>query len=259
MKKLISTFSLIILAMVMFGQGQPASWSGAAGVKASHHENAPKSNAPTLLPSGSLLWSQLPACSAIGSSEIMSAYDLVTNSADNFMFTSAKDVTSVLWYFGIYNGTYSPFTTWNITIYNNATCLPSNIVQQWTIPFSMSHESLHCLDSYYMYWADLTPAFTAAANTEYWISVQTGDHVFNGQWGWEMATAINGCPAAFQSAYFGFPNYVNGAQVFGYDSDFAFDLYGTDAVPQTPISNWALFIGIGLILVFTVIRFRRIL
>jgi hypothetical protein len=30
-------------------------------------------------------------------------------------------------------------------------------------------------------------------------------------------------------------------------------------VPETPVSNWALFIGIGLILVFAVIRFRRIL
>jgi len=28
--------------------------------------------------------------------------------------------------------------------------------------------------------------------------------------------------------------------------------------PEVPVSNWALFIGIGLILVFTVVRFRKI-
>jgi len=42
--------------------------------------------------------------------------------------------------------------------------------------------------------------------------------------------------------------------------DFSFDLFGTDSAPQNvPISNWALFIGIGLILVAAAIRFRRIL
>ncbi len=42
---------------------------------------------------------------------------------------------------------------------------------------------------------------------------------------------------------------------------FSFDACGENVViiPETPISNWALFIGIGLILIFAVIRFRRLL
>ena len=42
---------------------------------------------------------------------------------------------------------------------------------------------------------------------------------------------------------------------------FSFDACGEDVViiPETPLSNWALFIGIGLILIFAVIRFRRLL
>jgi hypothetical protein len=41
---------------------------------------------------------------------------------------------------------------------------------------------------------------------------------------------------------------------------FAFDACAEDVivVPETPVSNWALFIGIGLILIFAVIRFRRL-
>jgi hypothetical protein len=47
--------------------------------------------------------------------------------------------------------------------------------------------------------------------------------------------------------------------VFGFPADFSFQLYGTDAgIVETPISNWALFIGIGLILIFAFIRFRRL-
>lgn len=41
---------------------------------------------------------------------------------------------------------------------------------------------------------------------------------------------------------------------------FAFDACDTNVVvvPETPISDWALFIGIGLILAFAIIRFRRL-
>jgi hypothetical protein len=41
---------------------------------------------------------------------------------------------------------------------------------------------------------------------------------------------------------------------------FSFDACAEDVivVPETPVSNWALFIGIGLILIFAVIRFRRL-
>jgi hypothetical protein len=40
-------------------------------------------------------------------------------------------------------------------------------------------------------------------------------------------------------------------------NDYCFALYGVKAA-DVPVSNWALFIGIGLILVFAVVRFRKI-
>jgi len=43
------------------------------------------------------------------------------------------------------------------------------------------------------------------------------------------------------------------------EKDFVFD--GCEGIipPQTPISNWALFLGLGLILAFTIIRYRRMI
>lgn len=44
---------------------------------------------------------------------------------------------------------------------------------------------------------------------------------------------------------------------FTYDSDLAFCLGG--GVPQTPLSNWALIIGVILIGTFVIVRFRRLI
>jgi hypothetical protein len=260
MKKALPTLLLSLTVLFLFAQSQPVTWSGAIGNDPARNLQTLPADAPQLAPSDPLLWSQGPDCNATGSSEIISAYGLVSNCADDFVFTSGKNITTAGWWFAPFNGAYSPFSTWTVTIYDEAACLPGSIVQQWIIPFNMSNEFLYCTNGYYSYWADLTPAFTAAANTKYWISVQAGDHDFPGQWGWAMHAQLTGCEGAFKSAYFGFPDYVPaGGLVFTFPTDFAFELYGTGtAIPETPVSNWALFIGIGLILVIAVVRFRRL-
>jgi hypothetical protein len=260
MKKLIFIFSLILVTVVVFSQGQPKSWSGAIGYNPAHNPpSSPPADDLQLLPADPLLWSQGPGCGGSCSSEIISEYGLVSNCADDFIFTSGKNITAARWWFGVYGGPYSTITSWNITIYDNATCLPGDIVQQWIIPFNLSNEFLQCTLTY-SYWADLSPSFTASANTVYWISVQTGDHVYPGQWGWDAIITENGCQGAFKSDYFGFSQYVPTSTVFVDPLDFSFELYGNEAGPvETPVSTWALFIGIGLILIVVVIRFRRLI
>jgi hypothetical protein len=90
--------------------------------------------------------------------------------------------------------------------------------------------------------------------------VQAGDHAFPpGQWGWDYISTVTGCQGAFKSATFGYPEYLPaGGLIGGSPIDFSFELYGGE-IAQTPVSNWALFIGIGLILIAAVIRFRRII
>jgi hypothetical protein len=265
MKKLIFSISLVLATFVVFAQNQPAAWSGASTIK--HIVTPPINKADDLItiPSGTLLWTQGPGCNNIISSEVINSVGLVSEGADDFLFTSANNITAARWWFGVYNGGYSPFTTWTVKIYDDAACLPNNLIQQWTIPFALSHETPFCTTPFgqtYAYWADLTPSFTASANTKYWISIQTSDHVFPGQWGWDYITIVNGCEGMWKAPLFvGNPNFVPAGPAAigtGNHVDFSFELYGT-GIALTPISNWALFIGIGLILIFAVIRFRRLM
>jgi len=53
----------------------------------------------------------------------------------------------------------------------------------------------------------------------------------------------------------GWTTWVEGIQING-ATDLCFALYG--AAGEVPVSNWALFLGIGLILVFTIFRFRKL-
>jgi len=57
----------------------------------------------------------------------------------------------------------------------------------------------------------------------------------------------------FTSVTFSHPGTLNGTVV-----TMCFDQVLNPPDPEVPVSNWALFIGIGLILVFTVVRFRKI-
>lgn len=79
--------------------------------------------------------------------------------------------------------------------------------------------------------------------------------------GWIGVTRNNAtCNSGFAWAFFnsGIGNSVinNGAWYSG-ASDMMMCL-GNEAMPETPISNWALLIGLGLIVTFTIIRFRKI-
>ncbi len=56
------------------------------------------------------------------------------------------------------------------------------------------------------------------------------------------------------------PGGVNDGISYLDEKDYFFDACAAEVVvvPETPVSNWALFIGIGLILIFAVVRFRRL-
>jgi hypothetical protein len=253
MKKLFLTLPLIVMTLVVFSQGQPVISTKITGkVPVEKLSNDP--NRYPVLPGNSLMWSQGPGCGAVNiSSEIISEFGLVSNGADDFIFNENKLLTGIRWWFVI--DTYSPITYWTITIYDDNSCLPGNVLQTWIIPFDQSHEQFYCsFLTTNSYWNDLTPTLLLSADTRYWISIQAGDHVFPGQWYWDGIYDISGCNGTFKSAFFGYPQYTPMGR------DFSFDLFGTDSAPQNvPISNWALFIGIGLILVAAAIRFRRIL
>jgi hypothetical protein len=95
----------------------------------------------------------------------------------------------------------------------------------------------------------------------HWISVMpVMDFSLYGQWFWqpnELPTINNAfkfrdpCDLLVN----GWTTWVEGIQLNG-STDLCFALYGSSA--QIPLSNWALFIGLALIIGFTVIRFRKL-
>jgi hypothetical protein len=266
MKKILfSLFTAIIISTISFAQNQPVISSDQVIGQQSGEPIFIEQDGPTSTRDAILLWSQWPQCEDHVSSEVISNDNIISNCADDFILTYDVEITAVRWWFGFYQGLYSPFTNWTITIYDNSpvACLPGNELYQWIIPWDQSHERLHCAwdpstpQYAYDYWADLTTPFMASANTRYWISIQAGDHVFPGQWGWDATTYITGCIGAFRSEYFGYPSYTLTENVLGIPFDFAFELYSGGSPFQVPISNWAIAIGIILIFAATMFRLRR--
>jgi len=92
----------------------------------------------------------------------------------------------------------------------------------------------------------------------YWIAWQTdGTLTFAGPWAPPvtiLGQTTTGNGMQYTTAWGGY--YDTGSNT---PQGFPFLVYGQKGEPTSvPVSNWALFIGLGMILVFAVIRFRRI-
>jgi hypothetical protein len=105
-----------------------------------------------------------------------------------------------------------------------------------------------------------TPAALAPGN--YWVSVTpTMSFSVGGQWYWQShVSPLIGNEFHWQdpcNLASSFTSWTTASVAFpGYGiTDLCFALYGTSAT--VPVSDWALFIGLGLIVAFTVIRFRK--
>jgi hypothetical protein len=246
MKKLI--LLLLLVPVIAWSQGQPkASNKGtkSPGVPASAPSNR------SLTP-GTLVWSQLPDCASgvIWSSQLdnVQAYDL--RAADDFLFTTAPgEITAVKWWIGWFNGTYAAPSSFNIYIYDNASCLPGTLIATYNIPYANANEDGSCntggFDSR-EYWATLSPSFVPVANQHYWISFQPVLPIFP-QTGMIATPSVTLCSGAQQ--FLAPWGAVNPAV------DFSFELYASNQ--EVPVSNWALLAGGVLIAAAIFFRYRR--
>jgi hypothetical protein len=249
MKKLI-TFLFLIVPLIILSQGQPVSSTIGLTGKIGNQEPA---NPDRSIPPGTLVWSQPPNCAGnIYASQFAANWPFDVRVADDFLFSSAPgQITAVRWWAGYWNPGYGQPVSWNIFIYNDINCLPDGLVTQWNIPFASSNEDPDCPNSpwsVHQYWATLTPAFNPVPGQHYWIVIQ-GVMNFQPQVGWLESTASNLCPAMQWGPYFYGDDLWHVLPV-----NMAFELYAT---PATPLSNWALILGVVLIGTFVFIRYRR--
>jgi len=99
----------------------------------------------------------------------------------------------------------------------------------------------------------------AGSTDIYQIDINLGTSI-NQLNGW-IGVTRNGasCNSGFAWAMFNYPggnSIISDGTWYTGGSDMMFCL-GNAAMPETPISNWALLIGLGLIVTFTIIRFRK--
>ena len=208
------------------------------------------------IPPGTLIYSQPFSCPPVnGISSIEGIYE----DADDFILTSSSNVDIVRWWFSMND---DPATTsWVIKIYDNQDCLPSALLGTWNItPADVTYEYV-CTGlglPIYDIWANLTPAFVPMPNVNYWIAITVVSGSYNNYWcEFGIAGDYYNCPGVIK---FGSSDFQSISSYLGYNWDFIFELYSTPATPpiETPISNWALGIGIFLIFAVALIRFRKL-
>jgi hypothetical protein len=245
MKKLIFVLVIIVMPFLISAQVSPVAteWTG----KIEPHKEITGQGTRSV-PPGTLLWEQAPVSCPTNalSSELTSSIN--SEAADDFIFTTATGpVTGVKWWWW-YNAGYGTVISWNIRIYSEASCLPNSLITSWSIPIAQSNEEFICIpqggsqiDSY---WATLAPNFIPGTGVKYFISIQAV--LIDGYTYWCKVDQINGCVGVSR---YGSPDWTN-----FYNWDFAFELYGGN---KTPISNWALILGVVLIGTFVFIRYRR--
>jgi hypothetical protein len=189
-----------------------------------------------------LIWDQsLTTGIELISSQDDSAVPFNSRVADDFEVTDDVVLTEIEWWGGYYNGSGS-FTSVNLEIYADDDG-PDGDPGTGAV-WSVSVPYADCDETYvgsigggemYKYHVVLgaSDQFTLTGGTTYWLCVQPVMD-YPPQTGLTAQDQVNGSGVYFVSEYFGFPDWIQGWQVFLVDYDIAFNLYGgTDSVPPT--------------------------
>lgn len=214
----------------------------------------------------STLYEQLPVNigTAYTSQEFPDVPTYSNEGADDFIIPAGQTWTieTVTGFGGGWNGFTTGSDLVNIKFYNDDGGKPAATPFQSYLSYDCTTELAYPAANLI---AGLPVPLTLPAG-HYWVSVaMVGEFSVYGQWGLHLASSISNIEGYWINPGNGFNvgTTWNPASVLTIvPSDWAFRLEGTAenvGPAQTPVSNWALIIGIGLILMIAVIRFRRIL
>ena len=215
-------------------------------------------NSSREMPPGVLLYSQPFNCPPWNG--IMSTVNgLAIETADDFILTDATPVNFVRWWFYMEE---DPTIPWLINIYNDESCLPSTLAASWNILVGSEYHQMVCTNGVYQileHRAALEPEFIPVPGQHYWISIRAVNTNYDY---WCCYGEINdylNCPGVFRGGDIG-SDFIPINQYSGWDTDFTFELYNVEntAVLDVPVSNWAIGLGIFLMIFVAMIRFRRL-
>jgi hypothetical protein len=167
-----------------------------------------------------VVWSEPPDLEGlIASSEVIGQFALETEIANDFFIDHDVSITLARWWGGYYNNNgcsdIGVATHWNLRFYDDGGCVPLSVLSE-TLGRSVGETFVYCQ-------ADLYPVFeyvgcvqlSIAGNTLYWFGAQASDHTFPPQCGRIASAMVVGCDSVFKSAYFSYPDWTPGIDVFG--------------------------------------------
>lgn len=174
----------------------------------------------------------------IGSSEVIGAYGLVSELANDFLLDWSSLLTNARWWGGYWNGEPQDFRM-NLRFYGSrrplapegdrgssasgVLCYPVALLQEWL--------NLDCnqtpVGSVFVY--DRSISLDVQHGVRYWFSVQAADHEFPPQWGRLGTSEMRECDTVFRSAYFAYPDWTPAPDVFGafFEASQEFECGGT--------------------------------
>lgn len=155
----------------------------------------------------------------IASSEVIGAFALETEIANDFYLTSSNTIATARWWGGYYNNNscadIGVATNWNLRFYDDGGCVPLTTLAEYLGTLS-NETSIYCQGGLYPIFEYCAPvSFQVAANTLYWFGAQVADHAFPPQCGRVASAGIVGCDTVFKSAYFSYPDWTPAIDVFG--------------------------------------------
>lgn len=198
-----------------------------------------------------VLWLDTPDClAAIASSEVIGAFALESEIANDFMLEEAATIEKVTWWGGYWNyDDHTQFPTgsgFNLRYYYDAGCLPEvTPFLEFLLPGDDCCETLtdcpedddHIFVYEYCHSLPLEPGL-------YWFSAQMADHPFPPQWGRLSTGIVQICESTFRSEYFAYPEWTPASAVFGYLYD-ASQMFEDECIPTaTEDASWGAIKGL---------------
>ncbi len=194
-----------------------------------------------------VLWSEpVNLDGLIASSEIIGQFALETELANDFYLTSDATILVAIWWGGYYNNNgcsdVGYGTNWNLRLYDDGGCVPMSVLNETLCAFA-NENFIYCQGGFYpifKYCASVDWPLTA--NTLYWFGCNACDHAFPPQVGRVASAGVVGCDTVFKSAYFSYPDWTPGIDVFGVAFDasqeFGSSPYDCDTIIPTTNTTW---------------------